>query len=109
MSDSKHEEDRPVEYVAILTVNGPIEEAQVRSFLEGSGIPSRVRGEALRNTHAITVDGIGAAEIEVPAELAQAARELIEMADRGELALPDDANGDPPENPEAGPPEKEGT
>lgn len=82
------------DYVAVATVQGLIEEAQICSFLRGSGIPTRVRGEALRKTHGITVDGIGAAEVEVPAEFAQAARELIAMADRGELELADDSDED---------------
>ena len=82
------------DYVAVATVQGSIEEAQICSFLQGSGIPTRVRGEALRKTHGITVDGIGAAEIEVPAEFAEAARELIAMADRGELELADDSDED---------------
>ena len=77
------------DYVGVATVHGPIEEAQLCSFLQGNGIPTRVRGEAIRKTHGITVDGIGAAEVEVPAEFAQAARELIAMADRGELELAD--------------------
>lgn len=81
-------------YVRVATVHGPFEEAQICSFLQGNGIPVRVRGEALRRTHAITVDGIGAAQVEVPAQFAQAARELIAMADRGELELADDADED---------------
>ena len=83
------------DYVVVATVHGPIEEAQVCSFLQGNGIPTKVRGEALRKTHGITVDGIGAAEVEVPAQFAQAARELIAMADRGELELADDSDRDP--------------
>jgi hypothetical protein len=81
-------------YVGVATVHGPIEEAQVCSFLQGNGIPARVRGEAIRKTHGITVDGIGAAEIEVPARFAEAARELIARADRGELRLEDDFDED---------------
>ncbi len=77
------------DYVVVATVQGSIEEAQICSFLRGSGIPTRVRGEALRKTHGITVDGIGAAQVEVPAQFAQDARELIAMADRGELELAD--------------------
>ena len=82
------------DYVVVATVQGLIEEAQVCSFLQGSGIPTRVRGEALRKTHGITIDGIGAAEVEVPAQFAQAARELIGMADRGELELADGSDED---------------
>ena len=82
------------DYVGIATVQGPIEEGQICSFLEGNGIPARVRGEALRKTHGITVDGIGAAQIEVPAQFAEDARELLAMADRGELELADDSDQD---------------
>ena len=82
------------DYVGVATVHGPFEEAQICSFLRGNGIPARVRGEALRKTHAITVDGIGAAHVEVPAQFAEAARELIAMADRGELELADGADED---------------
>jgi len=82
------------DYVAVATVNGSVEEAQICSFLRGSGIPTKVRGEALRRTHGITVDGIGAAQIEVPAEFAEAARELIAMADRGELELEEGSQDD---------------
>lgn len=82
-------------YVVVATVQGPIEEAQLCSFFQGHGIPTRVRGEALRKTHGITVDGIGAAQVEVPAQFAEAARELIAMADRGELELADGSDADP--------------
>jgi len=83
----------PSDWETVATVNGVIEEAQLCSFLQGSGIPTQVRGEALRRTHSITVDGIGAAKIEVPAEFAEAARELIAAADRGELELADGSDG----------------
>ncbi len=82
------------DYVVVATVHGPIEEAQICSFLQGNGIPTWVRGEAIRKTHGITVDGIGAAQVEVPAQFAEAARELIAMADRGELELAEGAEED---------------
>lgn len=82
------------DHVGVATGHSPFEEAQICSFLRGNGIPARVRGEALRITHGITVDGIGAAEVQVPAQFAQAARELIAMADRGELELADGSGDD---------------
>jgi hypothetical protein len=78
------------DYIVVTTVQGPIEEEQIRAFLEAHDIPVRTRGEAIRRTHAITIDGIGATDIEVPARLVQAARELLERVERGELRLPDD-------------------
>ena len=95
------DDSAPIDYVGVATVHGPFEEAQLCSFLQGHGIPTIVRGEALRKTHGITVDGIGAADVEVPVEFAETARELIAMADRGELELEDDSDGDSGEETEA--------
>ena len=82
-------------YVVISTVQGQFVEAQVKAFLEAHGIPCRLRGETLRVTHGITIDGIGAAEVIVPTTLAETARDLLSQADKGtlrigETALPGD-------------------
>ena len=80
-------------YVVISTVQGQFVEAQIKAFLEAHDIPCQLRGETLRITHAISVDGIGAAEVLVPADLADQARTLLAQAERGELAIdetPDD-------------------
>ena len=84
-------------YVVISIVQGQFVEAQIKAFLEAHGIPCQLRGEALRVTHAISVDGIGAAEVLVPADRAEEARDLLARADRGELAI-----DDPPAEPTAG-------
>ncbi len=78
------------DYVGVWTVYGPFDEEQVRSFLQAHGIPTKIRGEAIRRTHGITVDGIGAAEVEVPKRFADAARGLLAKAERGEFRLADD-------------------
>ena len=64
-------------YVVVSTVQGQFVEAQIKAFLEAYEIPCQLRGEALRVTHAISIDGIGAAEILVPAALANKARTLL--------------------------------
>lgn len=74
-------------YVVISVVQGQFVEAQIKAFLEAHGIACELRGEALRVTHAISVDGIGAAEVLVPAEQAEEARDLLARAERGELAI----------------------
>ena len=84
----------PNDYVGIATVHGPTEEGLICAFLESNGIPARTRGEAIRKIHGITVNGIGAAEIEVPARFADAARELLAKADRGELRIAEDFDVD---------------
>ncbi len=75
------------EPVVVATVQGEIEEQQLRTFLEANGISTVVRGEALRKTHAFVLDGLGAVEIMVAPEHAAAARELIARVEAGELEL----------------------
>ena len=76
-------------WVVISTVQGQFEEGQLRAFLGAYDIPTQVRGEALRTTHGLSVDGLGAVEILVQATDADAARDLIAKAERGELTVPD--------------------
>ena len=76
--------------VVIFTAQGEIEETQVRSFLAAHGVPSTVRGEALRKTHALTLDGLGQVEILVAPEHAADARRLLAGVQRGEFILSDD-------------------
>jgi hypothetical protein len=86
------------EMVTVYVAQGEIEESQVRMFLDAHGIPSTVRGEALRKTHAFVLDGLGAVQVQVAAELAERARELLEAVARGELSLDPDVlpeNGEP--------------
>ena len=71
-------------------MQGQFDEGQIRAFLEANGIPTQVRGEALRMTHGLSVDGIGAVQVLVPHHLAEAARDLLEQAERGELRIEDD-------------------
>jgi hypothetical protein len=87
-------DDARTRYVCVATVHGPIEEAQVCAFLHSNGIPAQTRGEAIRKIHGITLDGIGAAEVLVPAQFALAARELIARAERGELRIDEEADVD---------------
>ena len=75
------------EPVVVATVQGEIEEQQLRAFLEANGIPTLVRGEALRKTHAFVLDGLGAVEIRTAPEHVVAARDLLTKVDAGELEL----------------------
>lgn len=76
-------------YVVVSTVQGQFAEEQVRAFLEAQGIPTEVRGETLRATHGLSIDGLGAVEILVPREQEEEARALLAAAESGELRLPD--------------------
>ena len=75
------------EPVVVASVQGEIEEQQLRTFLEANGISTAVRGEALRKTHAFVLDGLGAVEIMVAPEHAGAACDLITKVESGELEL----------------------
>lgn len=71
----------------VLVAQGEIHAQQVRAFLASEGIATIERGEALRNTHGLTVDGLGAVEIIVDDADAERARALLAEADRGDLRL----------------------
>ena len=78
------------EPVVVAAVQGEFEEQALRTFLEANGIPTVVRGEALRKTHAFVLDGLGAVEIMVAPEHEFAARDLIAKVEAGELELASD-------------------
>ena len=77
------------EWTVVHTAQGEFEETQVRSFLAAHDIPTMIRGEALRKTHGLTLDGLGQVEILVAPENAEEARRLLRDADRGEFTLED--------------------
>jgi hypothetical protein len=77
------------EWTVVYTAQGEFEETQVRLFLAAHDIPTTIRGEALRKTHGLTLDGLGQVEILVAPEHEAAARRLLEEAERGEFTLED--------------------
>ena len=76
---------------SVFTTNGEIQAQQVRAFLEAAGIASEFRGESLRNTHGLTLDGLGRVEILVAEVDEDRARRLLASAEGGEFRLDDDA------------------
>ena len=76
-------------YVVVSTVQGQFAEEQLRAFLEAQGIPTEVRGETLRSTHGLSIDGLGTVEILVPREQEEEARALLAAAESGALRLDD--------------------
>ena len=71
----------------VFVANGELHAQQVRAFLEAAGIPTSERGEALRHTHGLTVDGRGAGENMVAESDAGRAPALLAAADSGMLRL----------------------
>lgn len=78
------------EWIVVTTVQGEFEETQVRSFLEAHDISTTTRGEALRKTHGLTLDGLGQVEILVAPEQAEEASRLLDGVERGDFTLSDD-------------------
>jgi len=74
-------------YVPVTTAQGQLELGQIRSFLESNGIPSEIQGESARNVYGLTVDGLAAAQVLVPQEMAAAAIDLLKQADHGDLVI----------------------
>ena len=75
------------EDTCVHVANGEFNAQQVRAFLEVHGITCEFRGEALRMTHGMTLDGLGEVRIHVRPEHVVRARELLERAEAGELDL----------------------
>jgi hypothetical protein len=84
MSDS-----RPGE-ACIFKAAGEFEAQQIKSFLEAHGIQAVLRGEALRNTHGFTLDGLGVVRVVVEEGDEAAALELLRKAESGEMAVEED-------------------
>jgi len=76
----------------VFTAAGEIEAQQVRAFLEAAGISSELRGESLRNTHGLTLDGLGMVQILVADADEDRARALLASAEADEFRLDDDAD-----------------
>ena len=76
---------------SVFVASGEMQAQQVRAFLEAAGIATFERGEALRKTHGLTVDGLGAVEILVDESNVAQARELLDSAEAGAFRIGDDA------------------
>jgi hypothetical protein len=67
----------------VFVANGEMHAHQVRTFLEAAGIRTAERGEALRHTHGLTLNGLGAVEIMVAESDLDQARLLLASAEAG--------------------------
>lgn len=75
------------ELQCVFVAHGELHAQQVRGFLEAAGISSVERGESLRRTHGLTIDGLGAVEILVAEADAGRARSLLDAAEAGTFRL----------------------
>jgi hypothetical protein len=80
----------------VMVANGEVQAQQVRAFLEAAGIQTAVRGESLRHTHGLTLNGLGAVEILVDDADAEQARSLLASVEAGQFRLGDDPDNHEP-------------
>jgi hypothetical protein len=76
----------------VCIANGEVHAQQVCTFLEASGISAIERGESVRNTHGLTLDGLGAVEILVAEGDIDRARSLPDAAEAGAFRLAEDVD-----------------
>jgi hypothetical protein len=83
----------------VFVASGEIHAQQVCAFLNAAGIATAMRGESLRHTHGLTLDGLGRVEILVASADVEQARLLLASAESGQFRLGDEAE---PTDDEAG-------
>ena len=71
----------------VFVANGELHAQQVCAFLEAAGIHAAERGEALRHTHGLTLNGLGTVEILVADSDAARARSLLSSAEAGAFRI----------------------
>jgi hypothetical protein len=78
-----------IELVEIWRATGETEAQIIRGALDAAGIECTLRGEALRLTHGITVDGLAEVKILVRPDDAQQARNVIAEAEGNSIVSED--------------------
>ena len=78
MADASTEPQRGTELEVVYTANGEMDAHMVRSALEAAGIPAELKIEAAQRLFAVTVDGLGAVKVLVPADRLEEARSIVE-------------------------------
>ena len=77
--------------ISVFTASGELQAQQIQGFLAAAGIASELRGESLRKTHGLTIDGLGMVQVVVSIDDEEQARALLATAEQGTFRLEDDA------------------
>jgi Putative prokaryotic signal transducing protein len=77
--------------ISVFTASGELQAQQIQGFLAAAGIASELRGESLRKTHGLTIDGLGMVHVVVSSDDEEQARALLATAEQGTFRLEDDA------------------
>lgn len=78
MTDEANGRERDMEFETVYTANGEFEAHGIRMALEAAGIPTATRVESAAKLFPVTVDGLGAVRIMVPADRVEEARDIID-------------------------------
>jgi hypothetical protein len=81
--------DQDNEPVVVWVAANLMEAQVVKGRLESEGIPALVRGEALGAIYGLTTGGLAAADVLVPAALAEKARQILDDTVEWDSAEPD--------------------
>jgi hypothetical protein len=76
--DATPESEEAVRLEVACTANGEIEAQTMKSALEAAGIPAELKIEAAQKLFAVTVDGLGAVRVLVPADRLEEARCVLQ-------------------------------
>ncbi len=66
------------EFEVVYTANGEAEAHGIKSALEAAGIPAELRIGAVMKLFPVTVDGLGAVKVMVPADRLEEAKVILE-------------------------------
>ena len=77
MTDREAREGADTEMTVVYTANGEMEALALRSVLEAAGIPAELDIEAAAKLFVVTVDGLGAVKIKVPADRVEEAKAVL--------------------------------
>jgi Putative prokaryotic signal transducing protein len=77
--------------ISVFNASGELQAQQIQGFLAAAGIASELRGESLRKTHGLTIDGLGMVQVVVSSDDEEQARALLATAEQGTFRLEDDA------------------
>ena len=76
-TDDRTNESDAVEMKVVHTANGEMEAQALKSVLEAAGIPAELDIESATKLFVVTVDGLGAVKIKVPADRLEEARAVL--------------------------------
>jgi len=71
-------------YTTVYVASSQPEAEIVKGRLDCEGIPAMLRYEAAGIIYGLTVDGLGQVEVQVPARLAEQAREILAVGENEE-------------------------